>query len=735
MRQWGWIAALLALIMAAMGFKGGLVSLPDVPAQAKAGEFDTRRALARLGRILGDQRPHPVDSPAGDAVRERLVAELRAMGLDPVVTDDFACNGTAKSRAVSCARVRNVLASLGPAGGRPVMMASHYDSTPVGPGAADDGIGVATMLEVAALLKDRPLRRPVLLLFDEGEEAGLIGARAFVERNPEARRVEAVVNIEARGVAGPALMFETSRPNGAAVAAFARSAVRPAANSASADFYRLIPNDTDVSVFRDRPWTILNFAIIGNETRYHSAGDALAALDPRSLRHMGEQALAATAGLATDGVPPPAGDKLYMDLLGRTLVVLPMALGLALLAATLLLVGRLAWTRRGGVKLAMATVAVGLVDSAILGFLGQSAIGLLRPGEFWRAHPQATALGLYLSAFAACTAALLVLARPLARDRLRIGFWLLFLLLGAGLSLAVPGAAIYFLAPPLVMGVAMLARRWERPAALLAWVLLFLTWGPLLHLSEVLLDFDNGWIFAAIAALVMWPALIEMKPLLVRLPRTGAFAAIVALAVLGWAGAMTRPAYSEDRKQAFGIEYAWDQADAKARWLVVNDGAPLPAGFGDGFERGVEVPWSSRKRRAAPAPRLALDPPRVEKLAERSTPLGRRLTLRLTANGAQTVALRAKPEAGFLAASAGGNAIRFGGGGEKDDFVLRCLGRSCDGIRIELLLAAKAPVEAVVMGIRPGLPAAAAALVRSRPPLAQPQYSPDSTIAVGRVRL
>ncbi|HEX6377371.1 MAG TPA: M20/M25/M40 family metallo-hydrolase [Allosphingosinicella sp.] len=735
MRRAGIVAALLVLLMTAFWFKGALVAPPGMPERVAAGEFDTDRALARLRRILGDERPHPVDSAANDAVRERLLSELRAIGLTPTVTDDVTCNGTVKSRSVSCARVRNIVASLGPAAGRPVMMVSHYDSTPVGPGAADDGIGVAVMLETAALLKDRPLKRPVLLLFNEGEEAGLIGARAFVEHNPLARDVEAVVNLEARGVSGPALMFETSRPNGAAIAAFARSAQRPSANSASADFYRLIPNDTDVSVFLDRPWTILNFAIIGNETRYHSPGDTLAALDPRSVRHMGEQALAATAGLATDGIPAARGDRLYVDVLGRALVVLPMALGIGLLVATLLLFGWLARIRPGGVALATATVAVGLIDAAILGFLGQKAVGLLRAGEFWRAHPQATSLGLYLSAFAACVAALLILARPLARDRLRIGFWLLFLLLGAGLSLVVPGAAIYFLAPPLVAGAAMLARRWERPAALAAWLLLFLSWGPLLHLSQVLLDFDNGWTFAAMAALIMWPLLIEMKPLLLRLPRTGAFAAIAALAVLGWAGAMTRPAYSEDRKQPFGIEYAWDQSEAKARWLVVNDGAPLPAGFGAAFERGVETPWSGRKRWAAPAPVLRIDPPRIEKLAERITPQGRRLALQLSANGATTVLIRTKPEAGFIAARAGGRVMRFGGGGDKDDFVLRCLGRSCDGMRIELLLAAKSPIEATVIGIRPGLPAAAAPLVRARPPLAEPQYSPDSTIAVGQMRL
>ena len=729
------VAALLVLLMTAFWFKGALVALPELPERVAAGEFDTRRALARLQRILGDQQPHPVDSAANDAVRNRLVAELRAIGLAPMVTDDLACNGTARSRTVSCARLRNVLARLGPAAGRPVMMVSHYDSTPVGPGAADDGIGVAVMLEAAALLKDRPLKRPVLLLFNEGEEAGLIGARAFVEHNPLARDVEAVVNLEARGVTGPALMFETSRPNGAAVAAFARSAERPSANSASADFYRLIPNDTDVSVFRDRPWTILNFAIIGNETRYHSPGDTLEALDPRSVRHMGEQALAATSGLAIDGVPAASGDRLYVDLLGRALVVLPMALGLGLLVATLILFGWLARTRRGGVPLAMAAVAIGLVDSAILGFLGQWAVGALRTGEFWRAHPQAISLGLYLSAFAACSAALLILARPLARDRLRIGYWLLFLLLGGGLSLAAPGAAIYFLAPPLIAGAAMLARRWERPAALVAWALLFLTWGPLLHFSQFLLDFDNGWIFAAMAALILWPVLIEMKPLLVRLPRTGALVAILALAVLGWGGAMTRPAYSDDRKQAFGIEYAWDQSEAKGRWLAVNDGAALPAGFGARFERGVEVPWSSRKRWAAAAAGIPTDPPRIDKVAERVTPQGRLLTLRLTANGAESVLLRAKPEAGFLAARAGGKAMRFGRGRDKDDFVLRCLGRSCDGMQIELLLAAKAPVEATVIGLRTGLPAAAAPLIQARPALSAPQYSADSTIAVGKVRL
>src|SRR5687768_10244043 len=104
-RTYALLAGALLLLVAAFGLKGRLLELPDVPAQAGAGAFDTERALARLGRILGPERPHPVDSAEGDAVRERLLAELRALGLDPQVTDDFACNSRPTSPAVGCARV------------------------------------------------------------------------------------------------------------------------------------------------------------------------------------------------------------------------------------------------------------------------------------------------------------------------------------------------------------------------------------------------------------------------------------------------------------------------------------------------------------------------------------------------------------------------------------------------------------------------------------------------------
>ena len=154
MRKEGWwLTLLFVALLGAMAATPLLEQPPALRHQSAAGQFEAQRAKARLARILGDQRPHPADSEAGDQVRARLIAQLQQMGLKPIVRDQFACNELYKQRGVSCARVRNVFAVLGPPNGKALLLNAHYDSTSVGPGAADDGIGVATLLEVAAILK------------------------------------------------------------------------------------------------------------------------------------------------------------------------------------------------------------------------------------------------------------------------------------------------------------------------------------------------------------------------------------------------------------------------------------------------------------------------------------------------------------------------------------------------------------------------------------------------------
>jgi hypothetical protein len=718
------LLALFLLLLAAMALKGALITLP---APAATG-FQADRAAARLARILGDQRPHPADSANGDAVRDRLIAEMRAVGLTPRITDDFACNSLHRSRAINCARVRNLVATVGPAAGRHLLLVSHYDSTFAGPGAADDGIGVATMLEVAQALRGRTLARPVTFLFNEGEELGLLGARAFIERDPLAAHVDTAINLEARGVSGPAIMFETSRPNGPAIALYRAAAARPVANSLSTDLYALIPNSTDVAVFDARPWTILNFAVIGNETRYHSAGDTLASLDRRSLQHMGDQALAATEVAASGVVSAAAGARLYTDVLGRTLVVLPLTFGLVLVGVLLLFFLVEGWRRRalGRPLLAMAAALVG---SGALAFVGHFIVQLLRPGDYWRAYPLATTSAVYASAILACVLALLFAAGTRERTRLRAAFWLVFTALGAALCIVAPGAAIYFLLPPLAAGVGMSGKRWfawsERAGAILAALLLYLTFGPALGLFEELMNGGPLWAFAPLGAAILLPVLIELRPLVTRaLPAA-------ALALIGWLAAALAPAYSADRQQLFTIEYVRDEAAGTARFAINNDGAPVP--FAAAWAR-TEMPYTTRRRWAAPAPALPIAAPAVTLLGQQPVPGGRRLRLRIAADGAESIALIAPPEARLRAAGAGPFFRRFEHGKDTDKYYVNCIGRACDGAVLDLIVDGAQPVEFTVVGTRSGLPPLAAPLVRARPALARAQYGPDVTIAIGRAR-
>lgn len=81
---------------------------------------------------------------------------------------------------------RNVVAEIkGTAPAETVLVGAHFDSWDSGQGAQDDGVGVAAILEAARILKSlgiRP-RRTIRFVFFSGEEQGLLGSRAYIERH------------------------------------------------------------------------------------------------------------------------------------------------------------------------------------------------------------------------------------------------------------------------------------------------------------------------------------------------------------------------------------------------------------------------------------------------------------------------------------------------------------------------------------------------------------------------
>lgn len=348
-----------------------LLNRPPTPSgdAAPATEFSTARALVHLRAIASE--PRPVGSEGHRKARETILSILRASGLEPEVQSAPA-TATARGRPVPGGVLQNIIAVLkGAKEGPALLVASHYDSVPDGPGASDDGAAVAATLEVIrALRAGPPLERDIVFLFTDGEELYLLGAQAFINDHPLAKRIGAALNFEARGSSGPVYMFQTSPENGWLIGELAAAAPFITASSFSGDLYRKMPNDTDFTVFLRAGIPGMNFAYIGDLHNYHTAGDTIENLDLGSLEQHGTYMLSLVRrlGSADLGGNLKAPDAVYFNLIGHVFIhyssrwVLPIA---ALAAAVFL--GALAFgAKRGRIRPIGAAAGYGVLLALLL---------------------------------------------------------------------------------------------------------------------------------------------------------------------------------------------------------------------------------------------------------------------------------------------------------------------------------------------------------------------------------
>src|SRR5579863_140641 len=314
-----------------------LAYLPTVPlgVDAPPTVFSAGRAAAILRDLVGNGLPHPIGSSAGARLRDAIVERLSALGYRSQFQSGWVCDEGA------CGNPVNIVARLGgDAEDRStILLVAHYDSVPAGPGASDDGAAVASMLEIARTLSARPApRHPIVLLFTDGEEAGLLGASLFVREHPLSDHVRAAVNMEARGTSGPSLMFETGTANTWLMHMYRSAIARPLTNSLYYVVYKLLPNDTDFTVFKAAGYQGFNFAYIGNVGRYHTPLDNAANADASSIQHQGDNALAALSALANAPIlDPNPGESVFFDGFSRTLIAWPAVFTLPAALLTLLL--------------------------------------------------------------------------------------------------------------------------------------------------------------------------------------------------------------------------------------------------------------------------------------------------------------------------------------------------------------------------------------------------------------
>lgn len=353
----------------------GLLSyFPGRPPRPAGADSDPARFSAvRAAEILKTiaVRPHPIGSQDHERVRKVLEERLRSLAEEvtiqraEVVSDYQRRGGT-----VVMARVENLLARVRGTDSRgAVLLMSHYDSAPCSPGAADDGAGVAAILEtLRALSVGPPLRNDLIVLLSDGEEAGLLGAQAFFREHTWRDEVRLVVNLEARGSGGPALMFETSAGNGRLIREFVESVPHPMADSLAYEIYRRMPNDTDLSIAKRFGAAGLNVAFTEGLYDYHSAGDSLAHLSLASLQQTGEYALGLSRRFGNlDLEDLAAPDAVFFNPIDSWLLILSPWLNWVALGVFVLL---FAWALRRGARAGTTgIVSVALGAGAFLAIL------------------------------------------------------------------------------------------------------------------------------------------------------------------------------------------------------------------------------------------------------------------------------------------------------------------------------------------------------------------------------
>lgn len=624
-------------LLAALWLSARGLSPPDpLPRSAPLDQVSAERAAETLDLLLGDGSPHPVGSERNAQVRDQLVGELRHMGYVPKLQHALSCK-----RGV-CAEIDNVWVRV--PGSAPelksLLLVAHYDSVPAAPGAGDDGLGVASLLELARALKHRPaLRRSSVLLFSDGEEAGLLGMRAFAD-HPIFAELGLCINVESRGNAGPSLLFETAPGDADLVKRFAAAARQPVTSSVFQAVYEKLPNDTDFSVAKQRGLSGLNFATIGGVERYHTAEDSLANLSRQSLQHSLDNLLSAVTALSGDAASDQRASheratRTYFDLLGSTVLFLPRWAGsAALLAACLTLLSLAVWQRRTLDWRRLVSSGVGV----LLGLLACCGVALLlgwllsasgRLPDLWVAHP----LPILFACAGIAATGLLLLSRTAKPQRRRvargltgtsdhppergelpaatvvslehgISVGLLFCGLGLALQGQLPGASYLGFVPALSVSLSCVASglhaRCSAKSRSIAW--LVWSWACALSFCTAILWLPIllqlyaavGLISLAVYSALWYVLGLSLLPLIADKHAGGAgwvFAGTGVAVLL----TLAQPAYNSDVPQRASVGVTHD-VDARSSqvWVDVSHG-PAPRGLTEAFDLGAAArpsfPW------------------------------------------------------------------------------------------------------------------------------------------------
>lgn len=351
--------------------------------------FSTDRALVHVKNL--SKEPHAVGFPGHANVRSYIISELKKMGLEATLQEGYTAGDWA-----NLSKATNILARIkGSDSGKALLLLSHYDSNPHSSlGASDAGSGVATILEGvrAFLAENKTPKNDIIILISDAEELGLNGADLFVKKHPWANEVGLVLNFEARGSGGPSYMLiETNQGNATLIKEFtAANPEYPVANSLAYSIYKMLPNDTDLTVFReDGDIEGFNFAFIDDHYDYHTVLDSYERLDKNTLAHQGSYLMPLLHYFSDSNLNnlKTTEDYIYFNLPYFRLVsypfnwVFPM-LGLAVVAFLILLILGLKRQKLSvkGILTGFSPLLLSLIINGLVGYFSWKAIKWWYPG-------------------------------------------------------------------------------------------------------------------------------------------------------------------------------------------------------------------------------------------------------------------------------------------------------------------------------------------------------------------
>lgn len=552
-------------------------------------EFSTERALVHLKKI--SKEAHYVGNNNHSKLQSYLKSELEKLGLEVEIQHQIAINTDWRAGVDA----DNIITRIkGSENGKSLLLLTHYDSAVhSSKGASDAGSGIVTILEgIRAFLASNPSpKNDIIIVFTDAEEIGLLGAKAFVKYHLWTKNIGLVINFEARGSGGPSFMLmETNGGNKNMIEAFKESNPKyPVGSSLLYSIYKMLPNDTDLTVFReDADINGFNFAFIDDHFDYHTAQDSYERLDRNSLQHQGEYLMPLLKYFAEADLNQlnAEEDDVYFNFPGFTLIsypfswVLPMALLALLTFISLIIIG----IKKKKLSLkqiftGFIPLLISLILTGVIAVYGWKLLLKIHPQYLDILHGFTYNGHFYIVAFVTLTLGITLwiykkYSKKINPSNLLIAPIFIWTLINFLVAFYLPGAGFFIIVVFLslmILAFDLLSTNKQNDRILLNTFLIIpilILFCPLIQTFPVGLGLNMMVISTVLTVLVislMLPILITYKSFS-KLNRL-----FILISILSFVSAGFTSGYTEDRKQPNSILYVLDADTQQANWVSYNN--------------------------------------------------------------------------------------------------------------------------------------------------------------------